>query len=183
MLEKPDYLLVFFLSLILVVSLTAITPFTFADDDDEDDDDDKKGPKTLESECAKKKPTSFDGLFCIAIFLLQQAIADLQGQIDAIENLQIEVITVDGNLVDLNFGSTNQDTSVASCPSTHKVIGGGLRDFDIKVSSGGGGQKVDYEISQETNFANNSYEVDATLKDQADRFLLKAYANCAKIVT
>ena len=41
MLEKPDYLLVFFLSLILVVSLTAITPFTFADDDDEDDDDEK----------------------------------------------------------------------------------------------------------------------------------------------
>ncbi len=186
MLEKPDYLLVFFLSLILVVSLTAITPFTFADDDDEDDDDnddDKKGPKTLESECAKKKPTSFDGLFCIAIFLLQQAIADLQGQIDAIENLQIEVITVDGNLVDLNFGRTNQDTSVASCPSTHKVIGGGLREFNIKFPTQGIGQKVDYEISQETNFANNSYEVDATLKDQADRFLLKAYANCAKIVS
>jgi len=121
--------------------------------------------------------------FVIGVLSANPVAEAVGGWQSAIENLQLEVITVDGNLVDLNFGGTEQDTSVATCPSTHKVIGGGLREFDIKFPTEGIGQKVDYELSQETNFANNSYEVDATLKNLADRFLLKAYANCAKIAT
>ena len=121
--------------------------------------------------------------FVIGVLSANPVVEAVGGWQQAIANLQLDVITVDGNLIDLNFGGTNQDTSIASCPVTHKVIGGGLRNFDIKVSSGGGGQKVDYEITQETDFANNAYKADATLKDQADRFLLRAYANCARIVT
>lgn len=58
-----------------------VTSSAFADEDDEegeDDGDDKgKKEKTLESECAKKKPRSFDGLFCQTIF-------DIQSQIDSL---------------------------------------------------------------------------------------------------
>jgi len=121
------------------------------------------------------------GAFVIGMLSANPVVEAVGGWQGAIANLQLDVITVDGNLIDLSFAQNNQDTSIASCPVTHKVIGGGLRVFDIKVSSGGGGQKVVYEITQETNFANNAYEVETILKDTVDRFLLKAYANCARI--
>jgi len=78
----------------------------FADNDDDDEGDDKKKgkkTKTLESECAKKKPNSFDGLFCVSIF-------NLQSTIDSFFDIFVEL----------------EDTANLECPDGQYAIGTGV---------------------------------------------------------
>lgn len=105
-----NLLLSILLSVILFSGIIAVQPFAFADDDD-DDNRKEKQEKTLESVCAKKKPKSIDGLFCSAIFGLQQAIADLQAQLENIsQGIQVTpaglvVISSDEGII-LDVGET-----------------------------------------------------------------------------
>jgi len=91
----------------------------------------------------------------------------------------LDVIQVLGNVADLSFALNPQDTSTAQCPETHKLIGGGIAEFDIKTFSSD--PKVDYELSSNPDFPNNSWVVDAEIKVTTAQFVLTAYAMCAKI--
>jgi len=79
---KQLFLLLAIVSLFSAGAVASVP--VFADDDDEEEDDDNgEQPKTLGSECAEElEDDDFDleGLFCLAIFALQQSIADLQNQ-------------------------------------------------------------------------------------------------------
>jgi hypothetical protein len=68
-----------------------------------DDDDKGKNTKTLESECAKKKPTSFDGLFCLAL-------VNFQTTMDSFFDIFVEL----------------EDTANQSCPAGQAAVGTGL---------------------------------------------------------
>jgi len=68
-------------------SSSAFSSDHFDDSNDYEDDHYDKKVKTLESECGKKKPTNFDGLFCIAIFTIQDTLTDLQNQIDDLQSM------------------------------------------------------------------------------------------------
>jgi len=92
----------------------------------------------------------------------------------------LEVIQENGNVLALTTQGSN-GKSIATCPITHKVIGGGIRDFLLDVSSGGGGQQVEYTITQDVDFGNNAYVVSASLLERNDGFIIQAYAMCAKI--
>jgi len=73
----------------------------------------------------------------------------------------------------------NKDlTSTATCPLTHKVIGGGIQNFLIDNPA----LKPDrYEIFSNPDFPNNSWEVRFILSDNTDDLVLRAYAICQKI--
>jgi len=74
---------------------------------------------------------------------------------------------------------SDQDlTSTATCPLTHKVIGGGIQNFLIDNPA----LKPDrYEIFSNPDFPNNSWEVRFILSDNTDDLVLRAYAICQKI--
>jgi len=81
---SSNILLSLILSVILLSGIASFQPFAFANGEDEKEDE---KIKTFESECAKKldkKNLNLDGLFCLAIFALQQSIADLQNQFDVL---------------------------------------------------------------------------------------------------
>jgi len=87
---KQLFLLLVIVSLFSAGAVASVPVFAHDDDEEEHEeehDDNGEQLKTLESECAEElDDDDFDleALFCIAIFALQDAIADLQSQIDAI---------------------------------------------------------------------------------------------------
>jgi len=133
MTKTIHFLSILAIAVILIGSIS-VGSVAFADEDDDDeDDDDNNGPKTFESKCAKKKPTSFDGLVCTAIFALQDAIADLQAQIDEIS---IEPDETGGLTTYTKVESVNPDPLLGFQQSV--IVNCDLGD----VALGGGGNTV-----------------------------------------
>jgi len=92
--------------------------------------------------------------------------------------LDHDIIKEQGNQIALTFITNPSDTSIAICPNTHKLIGGGISEFDIFSSSS---LNTAYTFTSEPNFANNSWEVFAELNDFQNRFILTAYAMCERV--
>ena len=88
-----------------------------------------KEPKTLESECAKKKPNSFDGLLCEAVFGLQQAfdaaVGGFQGQIDDLVDDLTDHVNADNDLDSSNEDQTLSGTGEVVLGRTAAGDGGG----------------------------------------------------------
>ena len=80
MTKTIHFLSILAIAVILIGSIS-VGSVAFADEDDDDeDDDDNNGPKTFESECAKKldkNKLNLDGLFCQAIIAIQDQLASL----------------------------------------------------------------------------------------------------------
>ncbi len=98
-----------------------------------DNDDGKKRTQTLESECAKKKPTNFDGLLCQSILGLQLAFGDIgtniQQVIDLLTNpnfglqeIKNEVSIIEQEVLDPQHGLASLRTSIDDIGSS----GGGI---------------------------------------------------------
>jgi hypothetical protein len=90
-----------------------------------------------------------------------------------------EIITVQGNIVTVSIFAPA--ASVATCPGTHQVIGGGFSDFAIQASTGVGGQQLDYDIISNLALNVNSYETIVFLNEDVDSFVFSVYAVCQKI--
>lgn len=111
------------LAIVTILITSSITStLAFADDDDKE-----KKVKTLASECAKKKPTNFDGLLCQAVLAINTTLDTLSA---AVSDLQNSIVDINSRL----SGIQNEDGTIVIEQSDVDQIGLEVKSVESAIA-------------------------------------------------